>query len=139
MLLCRSDPNDFVFSLRIIRLQQTKSICWLHLIIRPLGLILVLLLVANVSQQHPLQQQVTIIQVNQTISRPCITDHEENGTIIIEASRDQVVPTPSSTFNERRRDMFFDDYSIKQIQVIDTSVVRYLYHIESLANLIFST
>lgn len=35
----------------------------------------------------------------------------------------------TAQFNERRRDMFFEDYNIKQIEVIDTSVVRDVYTI----------
>lgn len=62
-------------------------------------------------------------------NKTCITENIENGTHLTIISSSMVTgsgntSSPTAAFNERRRDMFFEDYNIKQIEVIDTSVVR---------------
>lgn len=60
-------------------------------------------------------------------NKTCITENIENGTHLTIISSSMVTAgntsSPTAAFNERRRDMFFEDYNIKQIEVIDTSVV----------------
>lgn len=60
-------------------------------------------------------------------NKTCITENIENGTHLTIISPSMVTAgntsSPTAAFNERRRDMFFEDYNIKQIEVIDTSVV----------------
>lgn len=63
-------------------------------------------------------------------NKTCITENIENGTHLTIISSSMVTgsgntSSPTAAFNERRRDMFFEDYNIKQIEVIDTSVVAY--------------
>lgn len=63
-------------------------------------------------------------------NKTCITENIENGTHLTIISSSMVTSgnnsSPTAAFNERRRDMFFEDYNIKQIEVIDTSVVKKL-------------
>lgn len=93
----------------------------------PMLTLILILLFANVfigpSHQNPVQQQTQPTRYNKT----CITENVDNGTLII-SSNMVVQSEPESQsataqFNERRRDMFFEDYNIKQIEVIDTSVI----------------
>lgn len=35
---------------------------------------------------------------------------------------------PIAQFNDRRRDMFFEDYSVKQIQVVDTVFILFFIY-----------
>lgn len=37
---------------------------------------------------------------------------------------------PIAQFNDRRRDMFFEDYSVKQIQVVDTVFIYFVLFTE---------
>ena len=79
----------------------------------------------QVAHQNPVQPKTgDRPRYNQT----CITENLENGTVIISSSMvtgtDPNQQSPTAQFNERRRDMFFEDYNIKQVEIIDTSVVN---------------
>ena len=90
---------------------------------------LVLTRYCEYSYTNPVQslQTVTVDPNKSLFNQTCITENLENRTVIISAnvitSQDPNQQSPTAQFNERRRDMFFEDYSIKQIEVIDTSVV----------------
>lgn len=76
--------------------------------------------------------------VQPPFNQTCITEKTENGTTVTIISSSMVTnnvsdpsqQSPIAQFNERRRDMHFEDYNITQVQVIDTSVVYLEFHLK---------
>jgi len=95
------------------------------------SLALLLLIWCELALQNPVQQQQsddgTRLNVQNT-NVSCFTESPENSTLIISSSmvagqHEPYQLSPTAQFNERRRDMFFENYNIKQIEVVDTSAV----------------